>query len=213
MARRERSATQGSTPASNNHTPSSPSRPPVICIYAYRPEDRLYISSWATIQGAAALIEALTQDEPDPADFTYVKSQAPTRRVGIKYNSGLRIEADTEAGLEEAIETEVTWELPEPYHSMVKQFLGDTVVAPDDRSTEGRKAKKAPRTRGEPKPQREAGPKAPVGYVHVSSILPDVEPAHARAALRKLGIPKPDYGWWFAPDDKSIVTKIRSALK
>ena len=211
MARQRRSAAEASPRSAEHHTPSSPSRPPIICIYAWR-SDKCLITPWATIEGAAAQIEHLVAQEPDPADYKYVKSQGPTRRTGIYYPSGLRIEADTEAGLEEAIAFEPLWELPEPYVSQARQFLSDHVVEPDDRSTEGR-ARRTRTPRGEPKPKREAGPKAPAGHVHVSELLPDVEPAHARAALRKLGWAKPDYGWWFAAGDKKTIAAIKGALK
>lgn len=214
MARRNRSAADTSTRAPEIHTPSSPSRPPVICIYAWR-SDKCLIVSWATIHGAASFIEALVDQEDDQTAYRYVKSEAPTRRVGIVYESGLRIEADTEAGLEAALDYEVTWELAEPYRSQVKQFLSDHVLEPDDRSTEGRAArKKAPRGERTPVERKPKGPGVPAGYLHVSAILPDVEPAHARAALRKLGWAKPAYGWSFDPaETKKVATAIKGALK
>jgi hypothetical protein len=211
MARRERSAAEAGSRPSAIHTPSSPSRPPILCVYASR-SDKQYIVPWATYEGAAAFIEALVAEEPDPTDYKWVRSEAPTRRVGIVYPSGLRIEGDSEAGFEKALETETSWELPDPYRSEVRQFLSDYKPAPDDRSTESRAARRTREPR-EPKPKREAGPKAPDGYVHVSTLLPDVQPPHARAALRKLGWEKPAYGWWFPAGDTKTIKAIKGALK
>lgn len=213
MARRERSAAHSDTRASDAHTPSSPSRPPVICLYLYRLDKRLVIS-WATFEGAAAFLEYLVQDFSDPTRYKWSKHHL-TRRVGLNWETeGVRLEADSEANLERLIDTETTWELPEPYTSMIRQFLSDRVIEPDERSTEGRAAKQR-RPRGEPKPPREPKSAArPVGYVHIAELVPDVSPPHARAALRKLAWAKPDYGWWFDPARKTEITKaIKGALK
>ena len=52
-----------------------------------------------------------------------------------------------------------------------------------------------------------------MGWLHVSEVI-DCEPSHARAALRKLGWDKPDFGWWFDPKRKDEVAKaIKGALK
>lgn len=215
MARRNRPAADRDTRAPDAHTPSSPTRPPVICLYCYRRDKRIIIS-WATLEGAAAFLEYLVQDFATPDKFKWVKSDA-TRRTGLLWeNEGVRVEADTEAGLERLIETETTWELPEPYTSQIAQFMSDHVVEPDDRSTEARAAKKQRRARGEPKPDKPPtkASSRPADFVHVSELVPDVAPPHARAALRTLGWPKPDYGWWFALSDKDRVTKaIKGALK
>ena len=213
MARRNRSTADLDTRASDAHTPSSPSRPPIICLYLYRRDKRLIVS-WATYEGAAAFLEYLVQDFAAPDKFKWRK-ESVTRRVGIVWeDEGVRLEADTEAGLERLIEADTTWELPEPYTSQLRQFLSDHVVEPDERSTEGRAAKQR-RPRGEPRPAKEPKSAArPVGFVHIAELVPDVSPPHARAALRKLAWDKPEYGWWFAPGDAARVSKaIKGALK
>jgi len=215
MARRQRSAADSDTRTAESHTPSSPSRPPVVCLYLYRLEKRLVVS-WATFEGAAAFLEYLAQDFKDPAAFRWIKHSV-TRRTGIHWDhEGVRLEADSEEALEKLIETETSWELPEPYTGMIRQFLSDHVIEPDERSTEGRAARKPRRAPGEPKPPKAPSKSdtRPVGFVHISELVPDVPPPHARAALRKLAWAKPDYGWWFAQSDKDRVSKaIKGALK
>lgn len=213
MARRKGRAADPDTRAVDAHSPSSPTRPPVICLYAYRADKRI-ICSWATFEGAAAFLEYLVQDFVTPDKFKWVKSDI-TRRTGLLWETeGVRLEADTEAGLEKLIETETSWELPEPYTSQIAQFMSDRVIEPDERSTEGRRKPK--RERGEPKPPKPPTKAStrPDGYIHISELVPDVAPPHARAALRTLGWTKPEYGWWFAPSEQARVSKaIKGALK
>ena len=102
--------------------------------------------------------------------------------------------------------------LPENYRGMIAQLWSDKVPEPDPHSSEARAERKAARANKEPRaPKKSAG--RPEGWLHVSDII-DCEPSHARAALRKLGWEKPDFGWWFDPKRKDEVAKaIRGALK
>ena len=214
MARRKRSAVEADTRAVDYHTPSSPSRPPVTCLYVYRGEKRCIVS-WATFEGAAAFLEYLVKDIEDPSAFRWIKHSV-TRRTGLVWDGyGLRVEAGTEAELETLIETETSWELPEPYRGMISQLWSDKVPEPDAHSSEARAARKAERANKDPRAKKE--PKSssrPEGWLHVSEVVPDVEPSHARAALRSLKWEKPDFGWWFDPKRKAEVAKaIKGALK
>lgn len=214
MARRKQQAAERDPSSPDTHTPSSPSRPPVTCLYVYRGEKRCIVS-WATFEGAAAFLEYLVKDLEDPSAFRWIKHSV-TRRTGLVWDGyGLRVEAGTEAELETLIETETSWELPEPYRGMIAQLWSDKVPEPDAHSSEARAERKAQRANKEPRAKKE--PKSssrPEGWLHVSDILPGVEPSHARAALRKLGWNKREFGWWFDPKRKDEVVKaIKGALK
>ena len=213
MARRKQQAAEANQRVATDHTPSSPSRPPVTCLYVYRGEKRCIVS-WATFEGAAAFLEYLVKDIEDPSAFRWIKHSV-TRRTGLVWDGyGLRVEAGTEAELETLIETETSWELPEPYRGMIAQLWSDKVPEPDVHSSEARAARKAERANKEPRaPKEKKSAARPEGWLHVSSII-DCEPSHARAALRKLGWDKPDFGWWFDPKRKAEVVKaIKGALK
>lgn len=211
MARRKQQATERDPGAVDAHTPSSPQRPPVINLYVYRGEKRCVVG-WATFEGAAAFLEYLVKDLEDPLAFKWIKHSV-TRRTGLSWGE-LRVEAETEEALERLIETETDWVLPDNYRGMITQLWSDKVPEPDSNSSEARAARKAERANKEPrapKTPRSAG--RPEGWLHVSEII-DCEPSHARAALRKLGWAKPDFGWWFDPKRKDEVAKaIKGALK
>ena len=213
MARRKQQAVEANQRVATDHTPSSPSRPPVTCLYVYRGEKRCIVS-WATFEGAAAFLEYLVKDIEDPSAFRWIKHSV-TRRTGLVWDGyGLRVEAGTEAELETLIETETDWVLPEPYRGMITQLWSDKVPEPDPHSSEARAERKAARANKEPREKK--APKSagrPEGWLHVSEVI-DCEPSHARAALRKLGWEKPDFGWWFDPKRKDEVAKaIKGALK
>lgn len=213
MARRKQQAAEANQGVATDHTPSSPSRPPVTCLYVYRGEKRCIVS-WATFEGAAAFLEYLVQDIEDPSAFRWIKHSV-TRRTGLVWDGyGLRVEAGTEAELETLIETETDWMLPEPYRGMINQLWSDKVPEPDAHSSEARAERKAARANKEPREKKvPRSASRPEGWLHVSEVI-DCEPSHARAALRKLGWDKPDFGWWFDPKRKDEVAKaIKGALK
>lgn len=213
MARRKQQAAERNPSASDAHTPSSPSRPPVTSLYVYRGEKRCVVS-WATFEGAAAFLEYLVKDIEDPTAFRWLKDSV-TRRTGLVWDGyGLRVEAGTEAELETLIETETDWMLPENYRGMIAQLWSDKIAEPDPHSSEARAARKAERASKEPREKKTPKSAArPEGWLHVSEVI-DCEPAHARAALRKLGWEKPEFGWWFDPKRKAEVAKaIKGALK
>ena len=211
MARRKQQAAEANQRVATDHTPSSPSRPPVTCLYVYRGEKRCIVS-WATFEGAAAFLEYLVKDIEDPSAFRWIKHSV-TRRTGLVWDGyGLRVEAGTEAELETLIETETDWVLPENYRRQITQLWSDKVPEPDAHSSEARAERKAARANKEPREKKT--PERPEGWLHVSEVVPDVEPSHARAALRKLGWEKPEFGWWFDPKRKAEVAKaIKGALK
>lgn len=214
MAKRSRQAVERDPSAPDLHTPSSPSRPPVTCLYVYRGEKRLIVS-WATFEGAASFLEYLVKDIEDPTAFRWIKHSV-TRRTGLVWDGyGLRVEAGTEQELETLIETETSWELPEPYTRQIAQLWSDKVPEPDANSSEARAERKAQRANKEPREKKQ--PKSssrPEGWLHVADIVPDVEPSHARAALRSLKWEKPEFGWWFDPArTKEVAKAIKGALK
>ena len=210
MARRKQQAVERDPSAVDAHTPSSPSRPPVTCLYVYRGEKRCIVS-WATFEGAAAFLEYLVKDIEDPSAFRWIKHSV-TRRTGLVWDGyGLRVEAGTEQELETLIETETEWVLQEPYRGMITQLWSDKVPEPDAHPSEARAERRAARAEC---PREKKTPERPEGWLHVSKVVPDVEPSHARAALRSLGWEKPDFGWWFDPKRKDEVAKaIKGALK
>lgn len=216
MARRERSAADQDQEAAHRHSPSSPSRPPVVNLYVYRGEKRCIVG-WATFEGAAAFLEYLVKDIEDPTAFKWIKASI-TRRTGLEWpGTGLRVEAETEAALERVIETETEWVLPENYRRMVTQLWSDKTAEPDSNSSEARAARKAERAerKNEPRaPREKKTPARPEGWLHVSEICGDVAAPHARAALRQLKWEKPAFGWYFDPKRASEVNKaIKGALK
>ena len=96
MARRKQQAAEANQRVATDHSPSSPSRPPVTCLYVYRGEKRCIVS-WATFEGAAAFLEYLVKDLEDPSAFRWIKHSV-TRRTGLVWEGyGLRVEAGTEA--------------------------------------------------------------------------------------------------------------------
>jgi hypothetical protein len=215
MARRNRSAAGSDTRAPDSHTPSSPTRPPIVSIYCGREDaaDKLLVTSWATWAGAAAFLETLIEDQEGEPKWLKHRLGRWTQLV---WPSGLTVTTRDDDTLEKLAEAETTWTLPEPYVSEIRQFLGDGPVL-------GAEFERRPKERGIPdpsKPPREkkekkpSGPKAPAGWLHVSALVPDVQPPVARAALRSLGWTKPAFGWWFDPAEQIKVTKaIKGAIK
>jgi len=217
MARRNRSAAATDTRASDAHTPSSPSRPPIVTIYCGREDnpEKLLVVSWSTWAGAAAFLETLIENQEGEPKWLKHKSGRWTQLV---WPEGLTVTTRDDDTLEKLAEADTDWELPEPYVGMIAQFLGDGPVVGADHE-------RRPKERGgdpdNPKPRREKKDKAPsksanrpAGFVHIAELVPDVKPPHARAALRTLKWTKPEYGWWFAPSDKDRVSKaIKGALK
>lgn len=217
MARRNRSAAEEDTRAPDAHTPSSPSRPPIVCIYCRREDrdDKVLVIGWATWAGAASFLEALIEDQEGEPKWLKHKTG---RWTELAWPSGLRVTCRDDNALEKLTETETDWVLPEPYTGMISQFLNDNVPV-------GADFERRPKERADPDaPPREKrakkdkpAPKAsnrPAGYVHIAELVPDVKPPHARAALRTLKWTKPEYGWWFAPSEKARVEKaIKGALK
>lgn len=213
MAKRSRPAADRDTRAADAHTPSSPSRPPVVAIYCTRQdrEDKLLVSSWATWAGAAAFLETLIENEEGEPKWLKHKSGRWTQLV---WPSGLTVSTRDDETLEQLAEAETDWTLPEPYCSEITQFLGDGVPvgADHERRPKERGEAKAPREKKDKVPSKSAS--RPSGFVHIAELVPDVQPAHARAALRTLAWTKPDYGWWFDPSRRAEVAKaIKGALK
>lgn len=216
MARRERSAAHSDTRASDAHTPSSPSRPPVICIYCSRQErdDKLLVISWATWESAAGFLEKLIEDQEGEPKWLKHKSGRWTQLV---WPSGLTVTTRDDDTLEKLAEADSgDFELPEPYVSQIRQFLGDGAPVgtdyerrPKERGADG---ERKPRVKKDKAPSKSSN--RPAGYVHISELVPDVQPPHARAALRTLKWTKPEYGWWFDPSRQAEVSKaIKGALK
>lgn len=213
MARRKRSAVEADTRAVDYHTPSSPSRPAVVCIYCSRQDnpDKILVITWATWVSAASWFELLIENEEGEPKWL---KHPLGRWTQLVWPSGLTVTCRSDDLLERLVEEEGGWTVPEPYVGSIRQFLSDAPVA--DTSIR-------PRERGAPKERKErvAREKAPTkasnrpaGYVHVSELVPDVTPPHARQALRSLGWDKPEYGWWFDPARGKEVSKaIKGALK
>ena len=215
MARRNRPAVESDTSAFDFYSPSSPSRPPVVAIYARREDnpDKILITSWASWKGAAAFLEALIQDQEGEPKWLKHKGGRWTQ---LTWPSGLIVTTRNDATLEKLVETETTWELPEPYLGQIRQFLGNAVpvAAEHERRPRerGEKTERAPRTPREKTPTKSSN--RPAGLVHIAELVPDVSPAHARAALRTLKWTKPEYGWWFEPSRAAEVSKaIKGALR
>lgn len=218
MARRKRPAAESDTRALDAHTPSSPSRPPVVCVYCSRESnaDKLLIVSWATWEGAASFLEALIENEEGEPKWLKHRLGRWTQLV---WPSGLTITTRSDETLEKLVETETDWELPEPYTGMVRQFLSDSPVVgadferrPKERGSDPDKPKRTRGVKKERAPTKASN--RPENFVHISELVPDVEAAHARAALRTLKWTKPEYGWWFDPARKAEVGKaIKGALK
>jgi len=213
MARRNRPAVESDTSAFDFYSPSSPSRPPVVAIYARREDnpDKILITSWASWKGAAAFLEALIQDQEGEPKWL---KQSVTRYTELAWASGLRVTCRNDEHLEKLVEQETDLVLPEPYAGQVRQFLGDNapVAADHERRPKERGDEKEKREPREPREKKTPG--RPDGWLHVSDILPEVEASHARAALRKLKWEKPAFGWWFDPKTKAEVGKaIKGALK
>ena len=124
MARRNRSAADSDPQAFDGHTPSSPSRPPVVTIYCSRAdrEDKILITSWATWVGAASFLEALIADQEGEPKWLKHKLGRWTQLV---WPSGLTVTTRSDDSLERLVEQETSWELPEPYLGEIRQFLGD----------------------------------------------------------------------------------------
>lgn len=213
MARRNRSAADSDPQAFDGHTPSSPSRPPVVTIYCSRAdrEDKILITSWATWVGAASFLEALIADQEGEPKWLKHKLGRWTQLV---WPSGLTVTTRSDDSLERLVEQETSWELPEPYLGEIRQFLGDAELVGNDHE-------RRPKERGEPRAKRERKEKAPSkasnrpsNFVHIAELVPDVSPPHARQALRSLRWEKPEYGWWFDPArGKEISKAIKGALK
>jgi len=215
MARRNRRAADPDTRAADAHTPSSPTRPPVVCIYCSREAnpEKLLVINWATWVSAASFLEALIEDEEGEPKWLKHKAGRWTQLV---WPSGLTVTTRDDETLEKLAEAESGWELPEPYTSMIRQFLGDGPVIGADHERRpkerGEDGEKKPRVKKDKAPS--AASNRPAGFVHIAELVPDVKPPHARAALRTLKWTKPEYGWWFAPSDKDRVSKaIKGALK
>lgn len=213
MARRNRPAADSNPGTSERHYPSAPSRPPVVCIYCSREDnpDKILITTWSTWEAGASFLEYLIKDQEDEPKWLKHKSGL---WVQLVWASGLVVTTRSIASLERLCETETDCTLPEVEQQKIAQFLSNSAPVAADHE-------RRPKTRGEDKPEREPRalrekktPSRPEGWLHVSDILPEVEPAHARAALRKLGWAKPAFGWWFAPAEKDKVAKaIKGALK
>lgn len=214
MARRNRSAADSNPRAIDSHTPSSPSRPPVVCIYCSREDrdDKLLVTGWATWEGAAGFLEALIESQEGEPKWLKHKAGRWTQLV---WPSGLVVTTRSDDTLEKLAEADSgDFELPEPYLGQIAAFLGEgTPVAADhERRPKERGEERTPRTPREKKPSKSSG--RPAGYVHIGELVPDVEAAHARAALRTLKWTKPEYGWWFDPARAKEVSKaIKGALK
>lgn len=215
MARRNRQAVDRDPSSLDQHTPSSPSRPPVVCIYCRREDnpDKVLIVPWATWEGAASFFEAVVQDQEDEPRWL---KQPESRFTELAWSSGLRVRCGSERQLEKLCDQETDVEMSEPYLSQIAQFLSDAPVVgeehtrrPKERSERGEK-----KPREKKAPREKKTPDRPAGFVHVSELVPDVEPPHARAALRSLKWEKPSYGWWFDPSRAKEVSKaIKGALK
>ena len=217
MARRNRSAADRDPSSLDQHTPSSPSRPPIVCIYCSRQErdDKLLVISWATWESAAGFLEKLIEDQEDEPKWLKHKLG---RWTELAWASGLRVSTRSDDTLEKLAEADSgDFELPEPYAGMISQFLSDGPVVGADHE-------RRPKERGDPdKPREPRTPREPrvkksdnrpANYVHIGELVPDVEATHARAALRTLGWTKPEYGWWFDPARRAEITKaIKGALK
>lgn len=214
MARRNRSAADSDTRTADAHTPSSPTRPPVVCIYCSRESnpDKFLVVGWATWESAASFLEALIEDEEGEPKWLKHKQGRWTQLV---WPSGLTVTTRSDSTLEKLVEQETSWTLPEPYVGMIAQFRGDAppVAAEYERRPRerGETGEKTPRVKKD-RPVKSSN--RPASYVHVGELVPDVEAAHARAALRTLKWIKPEYGWWFDPARKAEVTKaIKGALR
>lgn len=216
MARRDRSAADRDTQAADRHTPSSPSRPPVVTIYCSRQdrEDKVLIVSWATWQSAAGFLEAIIEDQEGEAKWLKHKLGRWTQLV---WPSGLTVTTRDDKTLEKLAEADSgDFTLEEPYLGMIRQFLSDSEpVANDYERRPKERGEKSERKPREPREKRaKKSDNRPAGFVHVSELVPDVSPPHARQALRSLKWEKPDYGWWFDPSRAKEVSKaIKGALK
>lgn len=214
MARRQRSAAESDTRALDAHTPSSPSRPPVVSIYCRREDrdDKFLVVSWATWESAAGFLEKLIEDQEGEPKWLKHKLG---RWTELAWESGLRVSTRSDDTLEKLAEAESgDFELPEPHVQQILQFLGDGVPVANDheRRPKERGGERAPREPREKKPKKSDG--RPAGFVHISELVPDVSPPHARQALRSLKWDKPEYGWWFDPARAKEVSKaIKGALK
>lgn len=217
MAKRNRSAADSDTRASENHTPSSPTRPPVCCIYCSREShpEKLLVTNWATWEGAASFLEALIEDQEGEPKWLKHKQGRWTQLV---WPSGLTVTCRDDKLLEKLSTATTSWSLPEPYLSQIRAFLGDGAIIGADHERRPKErggdpaAPKTPRVKADKAPSKSST--RPVGFVHIADLVPDVKPPHARQALRSLQWEKPDYGWWFAPTDADRVSKaIKGALK
>lgn len=132
----------------------------------------------------------------------------------IRTASGLTIRG---AGLEEAMEYELTnddhtFVFPEPYGWYDTWALRGTK---DSLPTQTQTQTDVPKEPKAPKPERPARP-SKEGLTTIQQICADNkwDPKHARAALRKAKIEKPDAGWAFPPSDVQRITKaIKEHMK
>lgn len=147
---------------------------------------------------------------------TWSPARGITPEPMIRTALGLTIRG---AGLEEALEFEpsdhdLTFVFPEPYSWYDTWPLRGTkdltaAPAPTTTTTDEPKAPKAPKPVKVERPSKE-------GLVTVAQICADNkwDPKHARAALRKANIEKPEAGWAFPPSDVARITKaIKDNLK
>lgn len=195
--------------------------------FCYSADDRFcfhnFHSAYAAKHFALALI--------DGADYKWVNPNE------ILTEKGLRIRGEQGNDLRKALDHQFTkeeaaWDIPEPYLTYYRQFIGrrrltiDDIPAsepqvtrtPDDETTRGAVITRQPR---KPRTERAkitaAKAKVKTGdHITIGTICTELgyPPRVCRAILRDLKEPKPAHGWaWSKSDADRIRSKLRARLK
>lgn len=204
--------------------PSSPQRPPKYGIKFIRGREVIAHLNFCELYAGHRLLTEILEDT------TY------------KWESDNEIEADLQHLLirgeqkdlltilmeYEPTQTERAWELPFPYPMMIKNIRNNYYVPPvthfADTLPDGKRKEPVQleidlpqrSTIERPKKTRQPRPERPTNGTSIADIAKslNVEPSHARAALRKAAITKPDAGWiWTDPKEIDKITAIVAKAK
>jgi hypothetical protein len=185
--------------------PSYPRRPASYVIYATWGKKLLTVAFAATYAARRFVEDVLEEAGCEEVEISKSRLNGWVVRWGINCEgSELRVEFDSQEACETIMEyelegAEAEWELPEPYPTMMRQF----VHGPADRP-EKERAVKAKR---EPKEVRPKIDKS--GLITANEIAEQlkVEGRDVRAILRSK-MPKPAVGWAFPADQVDSIKKL-----
>mgnify|MGYP000156202262 CR=1 FL=1 len=206
-----------------NHSPSSPSRPPMEHLYfttrdSEGEEIHFCTHGFGALYAVHAWLEEILDPHPDIKE-----NWLDDTTVRLEHKSGYTLTikgSDPQTAIEyEPTKAEKQWTIPYPdsrtveklttFWTRIKPSSHMTTSGSDDKPTNSSAPTRAPA----PKRHKSQKP-APSDSITVAMICEELNlaPNKGRNLLRKAKITKPKHGWTFKKDDPALAT-IRSVLE